>query len=94
MSEESFEDLFARARGADETAQRELLQRIQTELHRLAQMAMATQRRAHTLQPTALVNEAFLKLRSVRAEDCKDWHHFVRIAAKAMRQILVDHARR
>jgi len=55
-------------------------------------MAMAKERRDHTLQPTALVNEAFLRL--IDAEvDWEDRGHFFRVAARAMRRILVDHAR-
>lgn len=64
------------------------------ELHRLAQRVMAHQRGSHTLQPTALVNEAFLKLRAQDQGAVVDRTHFLRTSARAMRQILVDHARR
>ncbi len=62
------------------------------ELHDQAVQQMNAQRRDHTLQPTALVNEAYIKLVS-RAESWKNRRHFLAVAATAMRQILVDHAR-
>ena len=71
-----------------------LLEAVYPELRRLASSLMRRERADHTLQPTALVHEAYLKL--VDQERCtwKDRAHFLGIAARAMRQILVDHARR
>lgn len=65
-----------------------------TELHRLARRQMAGQRRSHTLQATALVNEAYLKIEQANGGEPLDRSHFVRLAGRAMRQVLVDHARR
>ena len=54
---------------------------------------MRRERREHTLQPTALVNEAFLRLMEARSVRWNDRSHFVAIAARLMRRVLVDHAR-
>jgi RNA polymerase sigma factor (TIGR02999 family) len=66
---------------------------IYEQLHRLAEGYFRQQPRGHTLQPTALIHEAYLKLAG--QPDCrwKDRTHFLAVAATAMRQILVDHAR-
>jgi RNA polymerase sigma factor (TIGR02999 family) len=66
---------------------------VHSELRRLAGRCMAGQRRSHTLQPTALVNEAYLKLVGSTAASWEERSHFFHAAARAMRQILVDHAR-
>lgn len=63
------------------------------ELHRLAEHFMNRERREHTLQTTALVNEAYLRLVDTQQTDWHDRAHFFAICARAMRQILVDHAR-
>ncbi len=63
------------------------------ELHRLAAAYMRRERDDHTLQPTALVNEAWLKLVSERDGTWKNRAHFFGIAAQAMRRVLLDHAR-
>jgi RNA polymerase sigma factor (TIGR02999 family) len=70
-----------------------LLPRIHAELRRLAASYLRRERPNHTLQPTALVNEAFLKLVDQRAVKWHNRAHFFGIAAQAMRRILVDHAR-
>jgi RNA polymerase sigma-70 factor (ECF subfamily) len=70
----------------------QLLPLVHAELQRLAHIYMASERRGHTLQTTALVNEAYVKL--VGADvDWQDRGHFFAVAARAMRRILVDHAR-
>lgn len=66
---------------------------VYRELHTLAARHLAGERRNHTLQPTALVHEAFLRLRADRASGGIDRAAFCRAAAGAMRRILVDHAR-
>ncbi len=63
------------------------------ELHRIAGRLMAGQRPNHTLQATALVNEAYLRLVDARKVNWHDRAHFFALCARAMRQILVDHAR-
>lgn len=85
--------LLQRMRGGDDGAAGELLPLVQTELHRLAERAMAGQRRDHTLQPTALVNEAWIRLVGAQG-DVHDREHFLALAASAMRSVLVDHVRR
>jgi RNA polymerase sigma factor (TIGR02999 family) len=70
-----------------------LLPHIHSELRKLAASYLRRERPDHTLQPTALVNEAFLKLIDQRAVRWQNRAHFFGIAAQAMRRILVDHAR-
>ncbi len=64
-----------------------------TELHGLAAAIMSRERPDHTLQPTALVNEAYLRLFGANNLDIQGKAHFINIAAQAMRRILVEHAR-
>jgi RNA polymerase sigma-70 factor, ECF subfamily len=66
---------------------------VQSELHSLASRYLSRERASHTLQPTALVNEAYLRLARQRAVDWQNRAHFFAIAAQLMRRILVDHAR-
>ncbi|MEZ5306723.1 MAG: sigma-70 family RNA polymerase sigma factor [Pyrinomonadaceae bacterium] len=64
------------------------------ELRRQARILMSRERSNHTLQPTALVHEAFLRISEITGLEWENRSHFYAIAAKLMRQILVDHARR
>lgn len=66
---------------------------VYDELHRVAQAYMARERDGHTLQATALVHEAFLRLGEPGALSCEDRSHLLRLAARAMRRVLIDHAR-
>jgi RNA polymerase sigma factor (TIGR02999 family) len=66
---------------------------VEAELRRLARAYMARERRGHTLQVTALVNEAFLRLTDARSVEWQDRAHFLGISARLMRRVLVDHAR-
>lgn len=66
---------------------------IYEELHRLARATMSHERTDHTLQPTALVNEAYIRLTRSRPTSWNSRAHFFSVAANAMRQILVEHAR-
>ncbi len=79
--------------GGDREALEELAPRVYEELRRIARGYFAREQEGHTLQPTALVNEAYLRL--VQSPDIEWQHraHFFGIAARLMRQILVDHAR-
>lgn len=79
--------------GGDETALDQLMPIVEAELRRLAHAYMARERRDHTLQATALVNEAFLRLVDARAVRWDDRAHFLGICARLMRRVLVDHAR-
>ncbi|MFQ5653145.1 MAG: sigma-70 family RNA polymerase sigma factor [Planctomycetota bacterium] len=71
-----------------------LLPLVYDELHRLAVRFFRSEPPGHTLQPTALVNEAYLRLSSQEGHRWQSRNHFTCVAAKAMRQILVNHARR
>jgi RNA polymerase sigma factor (TIGR02999 family) len=77
----------------DERALDQLLPLVEAELRRLARGYMARERRGHTLQTTALVNEAFLRLTGARRLRWQDRAHFLGISARLMRRVLVDHAR-
>jgi len=77
----------------DESARESLLPLVYAELHRLAAAHLRRERADHTLQPTALVHEAYLKLVGERSVDWRGRSHFFGVAAKLMRRILVDHAR-
>lgn len=67
---------------------------VYQELHRLAASAMRRESSGHTLQPTELVHEAFMRLAGQRSTDWKNRSQFYGIAAQAIRRILIDHARR
>lgn len=86
--------LLQRARHGEEDAQAELAGAVNGELRRLARRFMRQERLDHTLQPTALVHEAYLRLFPEQPADWEGRSHFLRCAARAMRQILTDHARR
>jgi len=73
---------------------RALLELVYHELHRLASTFLRHERPGHTLQTSALVNEAYLRLRNASSMHFEDRQHFVRIASRAMRRVLVDYARR
>lgn len=79
-------------RAGDIAAHDALLPEVYAELRRIAAGLMREQRASHTLQPTALAHEAWLKLAGADG-NWNDRAHFLAVAARAMRQILVDHAR-
>jgi RNA polymerase sigma factor (TIGR02999 family) len=81
-------------RGGDPAADERLLERVQATLKRIAASQLRAERSGHTLQPTALVHEAYLRLVGQRELDWRDRSHFFGLAAVTMRRILVDHARR
>jgi RNA polymerase sigma factor (TIGR02999 family) len=70
-----------------------LVPTVEAELRRLARIYMSRERKEHTLQPTALVNEVFLKLVDAKNIRWQDRAHFFGISARLMRRVLVDHAR-
>jgi len=78
----------------EKQASEELLPVVYEELRRLATAQMAKEAAGHTLQPTALVHEAWLRLTSGQSMSWNDRVHFFRTAAEAMRRILIDRARR
>ena len=89
--------LLGRLRGegtAREDATERLAELLYPELRQIAARLMRGERRSHTLQPTAIVHEAFLRLVGDQAIGWQDRAHFLGIAARVMRRVLVDHARR
>ena len=77
----------------DQTALEQLIPLVHAELRRIAARYMARERAGHTLQPTALVNEVYLKLVDVERVRWQNRAHFLAVAARLMRRILVDFAR-
>jgi len=86
--------LLRRWSSGDERARDELITGVYAELKRLARIQFSGERAGHTLQPTALVNEAWLKLIQTEQVEWRDRAHFMAVAARVMRQILVDSGRR
>lgn len=84
--------LLERARAGSADALGELLPAVYDELRSMAARQLGRERREHTLQATALVHEAWLKLVDQRAQDWQNRAHFLAIAATAMRRVLVHHA--
>jgi RNA polymerase sigma factor (TIGR02999 family) len=84
--------LRAAARG-DATADAELLPIVYAELRRVAARIMGGESRGHTLTPTALLHEAWLRFDDGLLDAARDRRHFFALAARRMRQVLVDHAR-
>ena len=80
-------------RNGDKNAAEQLVPAVYEELHRQAERAMRRENPEHTLQATALVNEAYLKLVDQSRVEWKNRAHFFGVAAQVMRRILVDHAR-
>ena len=85
--------LFEKLRAGDPAALNELMPLVYGELHRIARSFMRRQQPGHTLQPTALVNEAFIKVFEDAQPLFVDRAHFLALMARVMRQVLVDHAR-
>jgi RNA polymerase sigma factor (TIGR02999 family) len=78
----------------DKTAVEKLLPLVLGEMKRLARNYMKSERVGHTLQPTALVNEAYLRLAGYQRMDWQSRSHFIGVAASVMRQILIDYSRK
>lgn len=85
--------LLDRLRAGDDSARAELLDAVYVVLRRIARSHLRKERPDHTLQPTALVNEAYLKLFGRAPIHFRDRAHFFAVVSQAMRRILVDHAR-
>jgi len=92
-SSQGITQLLERWSQGDEEALDQLMPLVYDELHRLAGAYLRRERREHTLQPTALVNEAYLKLVRQRKIQWQNRAQFFGVAAQLMRRILVDHAR-
>src|SRR5262245_358263 len=78
----------------DKVALDRLLPLVYDELHRLAAKQLRNERSDHTLQPTALIHEAYMRMIQQQLPDWKNRAHFFGVAAHLMRQVLVDHARK
>ncbi len=85
--------LLHRFQQGDAAAQDLLVNAVQGELRVIASRYMRREKGGHTLQTTALVNEAYLKLINIKSSSWQDRAHFFAVAAQIMRRILVDHAR-
>jgi RNA polymerase sigma factor (TIGR02999 family) len=81
-------------RSGDSGAADKLIPLVVDELRRLARLQLRNERPGHTLQPTALVNEAYLRLVGDQARDWQNRAHFIGVSVSVMRRILIDHARR
>jgi RNA polymerase sigma-70 factor, ECF subfamily len=86
--------LLYRAKAGDREAEAALMQSLYRQLHQLARRQMRGERRHLTLQPTALVNEAYLRLMRGSDGGWTDRVHFFAMAATQMRRIIIDHARK
>jgi RNA polymerase sigma-70 factor, ECF subfamily len=87
-------ELLAQWANGDEKALNDLTPIVYRELRQLAAAYLRKEQQGHTLQPTALVHEAYLRLVDQRAPNFHNRSHFFGVAARLMRQILVDHARK
>jgi RNA polymerase sigma factor (TIGR02999 family) len=85
--------LLEKLRAGDESAFNDLVAALYDELHRIAARHLRGERPSHTLQTTALVHEAYLKLVSDHHRGFVDRAHFLAVASRVMRQVLVDYAR-
>jgi RNA polymerase sigma factor (TIGR02999 family) len=86
-------ELLLAWQAGDQAALDKLLPAVQPELRRIARRHMAGERRGHLLQPTALINEAYLRLAASKDIQWRGRAHFFAVAAQVMRRVLVDYAR-
>ena len=93
MATTSLTELLREVKAGDKDALNRLVPLAYAELRRLADNYLRRERSDHTLQPTALVHEAYVRLVGQDQPDYRDRSHFFGVAAQLMRQILVDHAR-
>ena len=89
----SVTDLLLRARAGDSSALADVFPLIYDELRTIAERQLWNERDGHTLSPTALVHEAYMRLIDYNRVEWSGRAHFLRVAATAMRRVLVDHAR-
>jgi RNA polymerase sigma factor (TIGR02999 family) len=93
-TEDDVTTLLESARQGDADAANRLAARVQEALHRIAVSALRREEAGHTLQPTELVDEAFVRLLGQRGTSWENRSQFYALAARTIRRILVDHARR
>lgn len=94
LEERQIESLLRRWQEGDEAALEQLMPMLYGELKQLAARQLRGERRDHTLQTTGLVHEAYVKLARQSPGHVLERRHFFALAAKAMRQVLIDHARK
>lgn len=85
--------LLHRWREGDKEAESQLFRLLMPDLRRIAGHCFRGERPGHTIQPTALVNEAFLRLAAAKSIDWQDRGHFLAMSARMMRRLLIEHAR-
>src|SRR5262245_61661940 len=85
--------LLLEIRAGNREAEAELMSRVYAELRRIARGWMRRERSDHTMQPTDLVNEAYLRIVGQQDKDWQNRSHFFAVASQVMRRILVDYAR-
>lgn len=93
MNSPSITELLARVAGGNNDAVAQLMDTVYPQLKRIAANLFRSERQGHTLQPTALVNEAYLRVFGAQAIDWRDRAHFFAVLAGQIRHILVDHGR-
>src|SRR5438270_4536920 len=86
-------ELLLKWSGGDKAALDQLIPLVYPELRRLARKYMRREAAVHTLQTSALINEAYLRLVNQKGAEWQDRAHFFAVAAQVMRHILIDHAR-
>ena len=94
MTDTTATNLVVAWRAGDQSALDQLMTLVEKELRGIARAKMAKERPGHTLQPTAVVNEAFLRLVKTESVEVSTWAHLRAIMARSMRNVLIDHARR
>jgi RNA polymerase sigma factor (TIGR02999 family) len=95
MSEaEDITELLHRFQASEEDAKSQFIDAVHGELRMIAARYMRREKGGHTLQTTALVNEAYMKLVNFKTANWQDRVHFYAVASRVMRRILVDHARK
>lgn len=91
--EDQITELLRRAASGDRIAEDELVPKVYNHLRRVASVYLSKERQDHSLQATALVHEAYIRIFGKNEPHFNDRSHFFRVAAQVMRNILVDHAR-
>src|SRR5262245_52824945 len=86
-------ELLCNWRAGDRSVESDLFRLVGPDLRVLARTLMRRERRDHTLEPTALLNEAYMRLLAARERDWESRRHFFAVAARIMRRLLIDHAR-
>lgn len=92
-SEPALTKLLRQWQSGNDEALNIVTEQLYSQLRKLASAQLAGERKDHTLRPTALLHEAYLRMQGASAMEISDRNHFISIAARVMRRVLVDHAR-